>query len=267
MAAFPKHRSAVLSGPPEGPLRNGARSRREPGGALKGPERNPGRTPDVKYLAISVAWMDRDGGPRRGLLVPARHGCELSHRDVSRRPVERAGTSLATAPHRRCVGCESRAAEGRREDPTQGTERRGERFRNRNRREPPRRVSGRAATRPRARRCSRMRTPASQADARGRSHRAARRRGVARGRRSRQGRARRSLRRAWRAAPAQGEHGGGGNAGPARHAAAANRQAAASNANRRAKRSAERAQRAEARGIPARRAETAQRTRQGSPVA
>ena len=134
MAAFPKHRSAVLSGTPEGPLRNGARSRREPGGALKGPGRDPGRTHDVKYLAISVAWMDRDGGPRRGPLVPARHGCELSHRDASRRPVERAGTSLATAPHRRCVGCESRAAEGRREDPTQGTERRGERFRNRNRR-------------------------------------------------------------------------------------------------------------------------------------
>jgi len=133
--------------------------------------------------------------------------------------------------------------------------------------QPPRRVSGRAATRQRARRCSRMRTPASQADAQGRSHRVARRRGVARGRRSRQGRARRSLRRAWRAAPAQGEYDGAGTTVRAQHAAAANRQAAVSNANRRAKRSAERAQRTEARGIPARRAETAQRARQGSPVA
>ena len=124
--------------------------------------------------------------------------------------------------------------------------------------QPPRRVSGRAAARQRARRCSRMRTAASQADAQGRSHRTARRRGVARGRRSRQGRARRSLRRAWRAVPAQGEHDGGGTAVAAQHAAAA---------KRRAKRSAERAQRTEARGIPARRAKTAKRAWQGSPVA
>ena len=34
----------------------------------------------------------------------------------------------------RCVGCESRAAEGRRKDLTQGNERRGKRFRERNRR-------------------------------------------------------------------------------------------------------------------------------------
>ena len=33
-----------------------------------------------------------------------------------------------------CVGCEGQAAEGRREDQNQGTERRGERFRERNRR-------------------------------------------------------------------------------------------------------------------------------------
>ena len=61
--------------------------------------------------------------------------------------------------HRRCVGCESRAAEGRRKDLTQGTERRGKRFRERNRRRaaaayertimPRRRGGGRCARRAR----------------------------------------------------------------------------------------------------------------------
>ena len=37
------------------------------------------------------------------------------------------------ARHRRCVGCESRAAEGRRRDLSRGNERRGKRFRDRNR--------------------------------------------------------------------------------------------------------------------------------------
>ena len=76
----------------------------------------------------------------------------------------------------------------------------------------------------------------------------ARSRGAARSRRSRSGRARRGLRRAGRAAPSRGGRGGERSEPPG-------------------KRSAQRPKGAEARGIPARRVETAQRARQGSPVA
>ena len=64
-----------------------------------------------------------------------------------------------------CVGCESRAAEGRREDPTQGTERRGERFRNRNRRGAAVAIERTVRGAARAMRRSRMRTSASRAGA------------------------------------------------------------------------------------------------------
>ncbi len=92
-------------------------------------------------------------------------------------------------------------------------------------------------------------------------------RGDARSRRSRPGRAKRGLRRAWRAAPARGDHGGSADDAvePCRDGAGS--ATAVSAASRRGKRSAQRPKGAEARGIPARRAETAQRARQGSPVA
>ena len=133
----------------------------------------------------------------------------------------------------RCVGCESRAAEGRRKDSNQGTERRGERFRNRNRR-----VAAAARERTgcgaeRARRRSRMRTLAS--------------RGAARCRRSRPGPARQRERRSrWRENRDAGAmHDGGGQAGGGERSEPPG------------KGTAQRAKRAEARGIPARRAETA----------
>ena len=46
----------------------------------------------------------------------------------------RTAAQIGRPRHQGCVGCESRAAEGRRKDLTQGTERRGKRFRERNRR-------------------------------------------------------------------------------------------------------------------------------------
>ena len=105
---------------------------------------------------------------------------------------------------------------------------------------------------------------AGTGDARGA---AAASRGDARRRRSRPGRARRGRRRARRAAPSRGVNGGPADDAvehgnervvPATAVSAASRRASGARSER---------QRTEARGIPARRGETAQRARQGSPVA
>ncbi len=91
-------------------------------------------------------------------------------------------------------------------------------------------------------------------------------RGDARSRRSRPGRARRGPRRALREAPARG--GRGGPAGDAVDVAATvTGGSGGERSEPPGKRSAQRPKGAEARGIPARRGETAKRARQGSPVA
>ena len=92
-------------------------------------------------------------------------------------------------------------------------------------------------------------------------------RGDARSRRSRPGRARRGLRRALCEAQARGERGGGPNEFVERCAGGGGPARGGERSEPPGKRSAQRPKGAEARGIPARRGETAQRARQGSPVA
>ena len=197
-------------------------------------------------------------------LFPARQAA-TGVRKIIRRGIVGGADAALRALHQRCVGCGTQGRPGRSGRPNLRYERWGNRRRGTRRRGAVTAIEWRTV-RPEPQAVVRSTLPEARAVmlalVRTRLHGAVRSevRAWSAGAPAR-------VQRALREAPARGERGGGSNDAVERCAGGGGSARGGERSEPPGKRSAQRPKGAEARGIPARRGETAQRARQGSPVA